>query len=151
MTPRISRSQIGKAAAHPVFTGAVEQALSGFLTAFDNLDWPAFRACFAEDEVTIFHPGAPNLKRIDRPEAFEEAWLGVFARIKKQSGRDAPPYMNLQPKDLRIQILGPEIALATFHLIDGRILCRRSILMKQSSGVWKIVHVHASNLPSEMA
>jgi len=123
----------------------VEQALSAFLVAFDNLDWPSFRVYFASD-VTMFHPAAPNIKRIDSPEAFEKAWLGVFARIKKQSGRSGPPYMNLQPQDLKIQTLSPEIALATFHLIDGETTSRRSIMFKQCSDGWKIVHLHASNI-----
>ena len=129
---------------------SVEKTLSAFLLAFDNLDWPAFRAFFAGN-VTMFHPAAPNIKRIDTPQAFEAAWLGVFARIKKQSGRNHPPYMNLQPQDLRIEILSPVFALATFHLIDGDIVSRRSILLKPDSGEWKILHLHASNLTSPAA
>jgi hypothetical protein len=93
---------MGRAQSVPAST--VEQALSRFLVAFNNLDWPAFRVCFAQD-ATMFHPASPNIKRIDSPEAFEKAWLGVFARIKKQSGRDKPPYMNLRPQDLLIQML----------------------------------------------
>jgi len=132
------------------FTGNVEQALSTFLLAFDNLDWPLFRVYFASD-ATMFHPAAPNIKRIDSPEAFEKAWLGVFARIKKQSGRNEPPYMNLQPQDLRIQTLSSEIALATFHLIDGDTTSRRSIMFRKYSDGWKIVHLHASNITATTA
>lgn len=132
------------------FKGNIEQVLSTFLLTFDNLDWPSFRVYFASD-ATIFHPATPNIKRIDSPEDFEKAWLGVFARIKKQSGRNAPPYMNLQPQDLKIQILSPEIALATFHLIDGDTTSRRSILFKQYSDGWKIVHLHASNITATTA
>jgi hypothetical protein len=84
----------------------------------------------------------------DSPEAFEKAWLGVFARIKKQSGRDQPPYMNLRPQDLLIQMQSPDIALATFHLIDGDTIDRRSMVLKQYPDGWKIVHIHASNIGS---
>jgi len=94
----------------------------------------------------MFHPAAPNLKRIESPQEFEEAWLGVFARIKKTSGRDSPPYMNLQPQDVKIQLLSRDIALVTFHLVDGTTLSRRSIIFKRSPREWKIVHIHASNL-----
>lgn len=126
-------------------TAEIEQALTVFLTAFDNLDWPAFRACFAPD-ASVFHPGPPNLKRIDSPQEFERAWLGVFARIKKNSGRNSPPYMHLSPQDLKIQLLSDDVALVTFHLVDGTTLSRRTIILKRSSGAWKIVHLHASNL-----
>jgi ketosteroid isomerase-like protein len=126
-------------------TAEIEQALTVFLAAFDNLDWPAFRACFAPD-ASIFHPAPPNLKRIDSPQEFERAWLDVFARIKKNSGRNSPPYMHLSPQDLKIELLSEDAALVTFHLLDGTTLSRRTIILKRSSGSWKIVHLHASNL-----
>jgi hypothetical protein len=37
----------------------VRAALEGFLTAFDNLDWPQFIASF-EDEATVCYPSPPN-------------------------------------------------------------------------------------------
>jgi ketosteroid isomerase-like protein len=129
----------------PDASASVQETLSSFLTAFDNLDWPVFRSFFADD-ATMFHPAAPNERRIDTPEQFEKAWLGVFARIKRQSGRAAPPYMDLQPKDLKIQLLSPDVALATFHLLDGTTLSRRTIVLKRYPAGWKIVHIHASNL-----
>ena len=124
---------------------SVEEALSVFLAAFDNLDWPAFQRCFSRD-ATIFHPSAPNVRRIDKPEQFEKAWLGVFERIEQSSGRHAPPYMNLKPLDLRIEKLSDDVTLVTFHLIDGDILNRRTIVFKRETNGWKIVHIHASNL-----
>ena len=127
------------------FEPEIKQALTVFLTAFDNLDWPAFRACFAPD-ASMFHPAPPNLKRIDSPQEFEKAWLVVFARIRKASGRDAPPYMNLQPQDLKIQELSPDVALVTFHMLDAALLNRRTIVFRRDAGGWKIVHIHASNL-----
>ena len=125
--------------------GSIEEALATFVTAFDDLDWPVFRACFSA-RPTIFHPAAPNIKRIDTPEQFENAWSGVFARIKENSGRTSPPYMHLVPQDLRIEKLSDDVALVTFHLIDGRIVSRRTLVMKRQSAGWKIVHVHASNI-----
>jgi ketosteroid isomerase-like protein len=124
----------------------LKQTLASFLIAFDNLDWPSFRKFFAPD-ATVFHPAAPNLKRIDSPEEVEKAWLGVFARIRKTSGRTAPPYMNLQPQDLKVQMLSGDVALVTFHLTEGNVLSRRTIVFRRDPGGWKIVHLHASNLP----
>lgn len=60
-----------KTAASPK-TASIEEALSTFLTAFDNLDWQAFRTCFS-GSATIFHPAAPNIRRIDSPDQFEKA------------------------------------------------------------------------------
>jgi ketosteroid isomerase-like protein len=128
-------------------TAEIEHALSSFLQAFDNLDWPAFRTCFSPN-ATMFHPAAPNIKRIDSPSQFEKAWLGVFARIKASSGRTAAPYMDLRPQDLQIQMLSEDICLVTFHLVDGATISRRTLVFKRIEGSWKIVHLHASNITS---
>lgn len=126
-------------------TESVEEVLSTFLTAFDNLDWRAFRSCFSST-ATIFHPAAPNIRLIDSPDQFEKAWLGVFERIKNSSGRAAPPYMNLNPVDLRVEKLSEDVALVTFHLTDGGTVNRRTLVFKREPNGWKIVHIHASNI-----
>lgn len=122
----------------------LKERLSGFVQAFDDLDWEKFRTFFTED-ATVFHPAAPNLKRTDGREEFEQAWLAVFERIRKNAGKTAPPYMELQPKDVRIQYLDENVALVTFHLDDGKVLGRRTMVWKRDGQVWRIVHVHASN------
>ena len=126
-------------------TASVEEALSAFVTAFDNLDWQAFRTCFSTT-ATIFHPAAPNTKLIDSPEQFEKAWLGVFERIKKNSGRTSPPYMSLHPLDLRVEKLSEDAVLITFHLVDSSTVSRRTLVFKREPDGWKIVHIHASNI-----
>jgi hypothetical protein len=99
-------------------TGEVRAAVDGFVHAFETLDWPAFRACFAEG-ATVFHPAPPHVLRTDSPESFERAWAAVFERIRRNSGRTAPPYFTLSPKDVKIQLLAEKVALVTFHLPDG--------------------------------
>jgi ketosteroid isomerase-like protein len=125
--------------------GDIRAFLQKFLTSFDTLDWPAFLECFG-DSATVFHPGAPNLRRTDSRAQFEKAWLGVFKRIKKASGRTAPPYMELKPEDLQIENLAADVALVTFHLTDGNVLSRRTLVLKKYPNGWKIVHIHASNI-----
>jgi ketosteroid isomerase-like protein len=122
----------------------VHAALEKFFTAFANLDWPAFRACFT-DSATVFHPSAAHMRRTDSPSDFDAAWHEVFDRIKKQSGRTAAPYMDLKPGKLKIDLLSPEVALVTFHLPDPAIFGRRTIILKRFPSGWKIVHIHASN------
>ena len=126
-------------------TASVEGALSVFVTAFENLDWQAFGTCFSTT-ATIFHPAAPNTKLIDSPDQFEKAWLGVFERIKKSSGRSSPPYMSLHPLDLRVEKLSEDVVLVTFHLVDGSMIGRRTLVFKREPEGWKIVHIHASNI-----
>jgi hypothetical protein len=41
--------------------------------------------------------------------------------------------------------LSDDVALVTFHLVDGDTLNRRTLVFKRESG-WKIVHIRASNL-----
>jgi hypothetical protein len=109
------------------------------------LDWERFRKCFSGN-ATIFHPTAPNIKRIDSPEQFDKAWLGVFDRIKNNSGRTTPPYMKLDPADIRIDRLSADVTLVTFHLFDGRTVNRRTLVFQRLNRSWKIVHIHASNV-----
>jgi hypothetical protein len=54
--------------------------------------------------------------------------------------------MDLQPRDLNIQIFG-EVAIATFHLDDRPgFLNRRTIVLHNTPEGWKIVHLHASEV-----
>ena len=124
----------------------VEKALARFVTAFENLDWTTFRDCFSAN-ATIFHPAAPNIRRIDSQLEFDKAWQGVFDRIKKNSARTSPPYMKLNPQDVRIEPLSPDAVLVTFHLVDPGTIGRRTLVFQKIDGAWKIVHIHASNLP----
>ena len=126
-------------------TADVRAAVDSFVRAFEALDWPAFRACFA-DGATVFHPAPPHVLRTDSPESFERAWAAVFERIRRTSGRTAPPYFTLAPKDVRIQLLAEKVALVTFHLPDGETVGRRTVLLQRLDTGWKVVHIHASNL-----
>ena len=126
-------------------TAEVRAAIDGFVHAFEALDWPAFRACFAEG-ATVFHPAPPHVLRTDSPESFERAWAAVFERIRRNSGRTAPPYFTLAPRDVKIQLLAEKVALVTFHLPDGETVGRRTVVLQKLEAGWKVVHIHASNL-----
>lgn len=55
--------------------------------------------------------------------------------------------MDLQPKDLQIQLAGNNVAIATFYLEDhSGFLNRRTIVLQQIKGAWKIIHIHASEV-----
>ena len=123
----------------------VRAAVDTFVRAFEALDWPAFRACFAEG-ATVFHPAPPHVLRTDSPESFERAWAAVFERIRRDSGRTSPPYFTLAPKDVRVQLLSETVALVTFHRPEGQTLGRRTLVLEKLEPGWKIVHIHASNV-----
>ena len=123
----------------------VREALAKFIHAFDDLDWEGFRLAFADD-ATVFYPRAFPERANGRAE-FEKTFKTVFEQIR--AGRTAGPYMDIQPKDLHIQIFGG-IAIATFHLDDRPgFLNRRTIVLDKTRAGWKIVHLHASEVAIE--
>jgi ketosteroid isomerase-like protein len=121
----------------------VRAALAKFVQAFDNLDWETFRASFA-DNATVFHP-RQFARRVEGRAGVEETFKQVFVRIK--GDKTSPPYMDLQPKDLQIQLAGDQVAIATFHLDDRPgFLNRRTIVLQKIERTWKIIHIHASEV-----
>ena len=118
--------------------------LSEFITAFDNLDWERFRNAFA-DEATVFYPRTMANRANGRAE-FEQHFKKVFEQIR--AGRSKGPYMDLQPRELRIQLLG-EVAIVTFHLDDRPgFINRRTLVLHKTEASWKILHLHASEVAS---
>jgi ketosteroid isomerase-like protein len=120
----------------------VRKTLAEFIQAFDNLDWDRFRAAFSDD-ATVFYPREfPH--RSDGRQEFERTFQKVFERIR--AGRTQGPYMDIQPRDLRLQIAG-DVAIATFHLDDRPgFLNRRTIVLQRKGEGWKIIHLHASEV-----
>lgn len=123
----------------------VRKTLADFIRAFDNLDWDRFRASFADD-ATVFYPREfPN--RANGRQEYERTFQKVFDRMR--AGRTQGPYMDIQPRDLRLQIAG-NVAIVTFHLDDrpGFLNRRTVVLQKQPSG-WRIIHLHASEVAAQ--
>jgi ketosteroid isomerase-like protein len=120
----------------------VRQTLSDFIQAFDNLEWDHFCAAFSDD-ATVFYPREFPSRANGRQE-YERTFQQVFDRIR--AGRTQGPYMDIQPRDLSLQIAG-NIAIATFHLDDRPgFLNRRTIVLQKQPPGWKIIHLHASEV-----
>lgn len=120
----------------------VRDTLAKFIYAFDNLDWEAFRLAF-DDDATVFYPRAFPERANGRAE-FEKTFKVFFQQIR--GGKTAAPYMDIQPKDMKVQMFG-DCAIATFHLGDRPgLLNRRTIVLKKTNAVWRIVHLHASEV-----
>ncbi|HKD84614.1 MAG TPA: nuclear transport factor 2 family protein [Terriglobales bacterium] len=120
----------------------LQQALTDFIRAFDNLDWDRFRASFADD-ATVFYPRSFP-ERADGRAEYEKTFKVFFERIR--DGKSSPPYMDIQPKELKIQRLN-DVAIVTFQLEDRPgMLNRRTLVWQRTASGWKIVHLHASEV-----
>lgn len=133
------------AVAEPGAEAQVSKAVADFLTAFENLDWPAFRAFFA-DEVTVFFPTPEPPRRFSGRAEVEAQFRRVFDGISR-AARGGPPYHRLEPEGLRIEMLGPTAALVTFELHSAERVGRRTLVLRRDEAGWRIVHLHASNVP----
>lgn len=87
----------------------VRDALVKFIRSFDDLDWDGFRLAF-DDNATVFYPRAVPERANGRAE-FEKTFKTVFEQIR--GGRTVGPYMDIQPKEMRIQSFG-NVAIVTF-------------------------------------
>jgi len=122
----------------------IEQATTHFLTSFENLDMPAFLACFADD-ATAFFPAPEPPERVTGKAAIRSRFQLVFDAIRKGASA-GPPYHRLEPQDLQIQSLSAETAVVSFHLRNSERIARRTLVIKKVHGTWLIAHLHASNL-----
>ena len=117
-------------------------AAEHFLRVFDNLEFEPFEAAWSSSR-SVFFPFR------DTPERVEGAAVGkrfrsFFAEVR--STRPGPPYLHLQPRELRVEVMG-DAGLVTFML--GRApgdVSRRTLLFVRERGAWKLRHMHASNM-----
>ncbi|MEA2372646.1 MAG: hypothetical protein QOH12_3040 [Solirubrobacteraceae bacterium] len=120
----------------------LDGALAEFVHAFAFLHWDRFRDCFS-DEAEVFFPSADEPTRASGRATIDRIFGGVFARARR--AREGPPYLDLEPSDLKIRRFG-DTALVTFHLVDPGVLCRRTLVLRYADNRWLIVHLHASNI-----
>lgn len=120
----------------------IQAMLSSFIGAFNTLDWERFCACFAQD-ATVFHPDNPETERLERIEgraAIEHSFKPVFDAASRMS-----PRQRIEPQRVHVQFLS-SAAVVTFEFDRPHgSLGRRTLVLKQDSEGWKIVHLHASN------
>jgi hypothetical protein len=138
--------------AQPSSETEVRRVLADFLTAFNNLDWPAFRQCWA-DQPVVFYPSTvpnPSGKRTENSADFEAAWRRQFDLARNTAakrGVTKAPFQNIEPRDVRVDFPAPTVAVVTFHLGRGEdSIGRRMFVITRTGSGWKITHLHASNL-----
>ena len=126
---------------------AVETFTRTFLRAFENLDMQQFIACFA-DNATVFFPMPEPPERVDGKQAIQQRFERVFASIRS-TAKSGPPFHHLAPEDLKIQMMPGQTAIVSFHLRNSERIARRTLVLINTSGEWRILHLHASNAPIE--
>lgn len=122
---------------------AVTQKLNEFVSAFRNLEWEKFTACFADDATAFFPPSANFPSRANNKDEIENIFEKVFKYARKQ--KSTPPYISIEPKNMKIQMLN-EVAIVTFELNDTGMFGRRTLVLKKENDNWLIVHLHASGI-----
>ena len=120
---------------------AVQKAADDWVTAFNNLEWETFRTSFTDD-ATVFFPFIQVPRRATGRTEVETLFKQFFDAVKKR--KSAPPYQNIEPKDVNIQMLGKEAAIFTFHLPGEESFNRRTLVFRKLKGKWLVAHLHAS-------
>ena len=129
----------------------VRAGVDEYLAALHNLDLGRAQKGFADDATAFYHGGGV-VSRIDSSGELRKVQEQTFAAIKAMTakeGRTTPPYHDVGARDLRVQMLSPDAAVATFQMPNPGFVRRASLVFGKRNGVWKIVHMHTSsrNLP----
>jgi ketosteroid isomerase-like protein len=132
---------------------SAHRAATRFLVAFDSLQFDAFRAQLADD-VTMFFPFPQVPRRADGRAAVEQVFSQFMEAQRTARARDGRPMVQgLMPqvRDLRVQMVGADAAVASFHL-GAESPARRSIVFRRTgTDAWQVVHWHASSAPAQPA
>lgn len=117
------------------------------MEAFRTLDGAGFDHCL-DDHVSLFNPDIPEANtlhllrgRADVSAYFREMFDGVRAHAPQ-------PRLDVQPRDVTIEPVG-DSAVVTFEFARAdNGYGRRTMVMVHRKAGWKILHIHASNIPS---
>lgn len=120
----------------------VRKAVDAFVKAFNDLDWDKFRLSFTDD-ATVFFPFPQVPRRANGRAEVEAVFKSFFDEVRKR--KSSPPYLNIDPKDLKIQRL-KDAAIVTFHLEGADTIGRRTLVFQKQRGKWLIAHMNASSI-----
>lgn len=139
-------SASASASAKPTKLQTPTAVLRAFLAAFETCDLPLMESFFASDATYFdrFPPGVQSAAGYVRGRGMPTGMRELCSRLP-QAGA-TPPYHSVEPKDLLVQSYA-DVAICTFHLTGGQTLGRRTVVLNRRGSRWKIVHIHASNMP----
>jgi hypothetical protein len=117
---------------------------TSFLQSFDSLNWDGFSSHLGRN-VDAYWPRAGTADRLPDRQAVEARFHDFFDQAR--ASRPGPPYLHLAVTHLNVRVFD-DIGLVTFELADvPDTLGRRTIVFHREEGGWRIIHLHASNLP----
>ena len=123
----------------------VRAVAAEFVAAFNGLDQARFDALWAED-ATVFFPQPPFPIRRVEGKAEVLSWFRRFMDSQRSAGRSP----GVDPKELHVQMAGPDAAIVSFHLgTDPAAAARRTLVYRREAAGWRIVHLHGSALRTE--
>jgi ketosteroid isomerase-like protein len=114
----------------------IREFVERFVQAVNSSNTDDFMTCFAPS-ATAFFPSGASASRRSGVDAIRKAVQPVFAL----GPRDPPARLA----DLVITTQDG-MAVASFDASDGATHSRRTLVLRQYAGEWKIVHLHASNV-----
>ena len=129
-------------------TAPVCALLREFITAFNARDFEAFRRT-SSDDISFFVDRPYPPRRLDGRAAAEAVFSAGFAPYGPSAVGAKPALPTpIVPSHLRVQTYG-DVAVITFELVRPTELARRTLVARRESGVWRIVHIHASSADSQ--
>lgn len=105
----------------------------------DYADWEGFIGLFSE-EAMMYFPFSPQ--PADGREAIAAVMQPIFER---NQARLPGPIFGLQPADIRVVPLGSEGAVVSWRMDRGGQRQRRTVVLREEQGTWKVALVHADN------
>lgn len=137
-TPAVPTSQ------PPAAEAPVRAALAEFVNALNALDAERLGRTLADD-VSVFFPGPPfPAARIQGRANVQNAFTQLFAALRQRGTRN----VSLSPTGIEVQLYG-DTAVATFHLISGREVGRRTLVLRRAGARWLVANMHASVAPMQ--
>ena len=124
---------------------SVEAAVTEFVQAFTSLDEARFDQAWTDDATLFFPMPVPGSGggRFTGKESVLDVFHRFFASVRQ--GRTGPDYLKIKPEDMHVQDHG-DTAIVTFHLTGEQGIARRTLVMRRETGVWRVAHMHASNM-----
>lgn len=115
-------------------------AMDAFMADLNALNYDGIVSHYADD-ATAFFP-VVKAERADGKPAIAQVFRDYVAGNTKKT--------NIVPEELRVQEYG-DVAIVTFIVHNPSAISRRTFVWHHSARGWKIVHMHASNIPTRGA
>ena len=83
----------------------------------------------------------------DTGKAEIEDVFGKFMTAEREARTKAgrPMVQGIAPWELKVQMAGPGVAVVSFHLGTEETPSRHTVVFRNDTGGWKVIHWHASS------